>query len=86
MSRRKVKSAEGQRFGDTLRRLRNERGLSQERLAEAANLTADYVGFIERGENVPTLTVLLKLAKALSVDASELLREFTLPALKRMKL
>jgi transcriptional regulator with XRE-family HTH domain len=86
MSRRKVRSAEGQRFGDTLRRLRNERGLSQERLAEAANLTADYIGFIERGENVPTLTVLLKLAKALSVDAAELLREFTLSALKRMKL
>jgi transcriptional regulator with XRE-family HTH domain len=86
MSRRKVRSPEGQRFGDTLRRLRNERDLSQERLAEAANLTADYVGFIERGENVPTLTVLLKLAKALSVDASELLREFTLATLKRMKL
>ncbi len=86
MSRRKVRSPEGQRFGDTLRRLRNERGLSQERLAEAANLTADYVGFVERGENVPTLTVLLKLAKALSVDASELLSEFTLPTLKRMKL
>jgi len=77
---------EGQRFGDTLRRFRNERGLSQERLAEAANLTADYIGFIERGENVPTLTVLLKLAKALSVDASELLSEFTLATLKRMKL
>jgi transcriptional regulator with XRE-family HTH domain len=86
MPRRQTRSIEGQRFGDTLRRLRNERGLSQERLAEAASLTADYIGFIERGENVPTLTVLLKLAKALSVDAAELLREFTLLALKRMKL
>jgi hypothetical protein len=35
---------------------------------------------------VPTLTVLLKLAKALSIDAADLLGEFTLPALKRMKL
>ena len=86
MSRRKVRSIEGQRFGEALRRLRRERGLSQERLAEAANLTDDYVGFIERGENVPTLTVILKLAKALSVDAAELLSEFTLPTLKRMKL
>ncbi|HTD84578.1 MAG TPA: helix-turn-helix transcriptional regulator [Gemmatimonadaceae bacterium] len=86
MSRRKERSPEGQRFGDTLRRLRNERDLSQERLAEAANLTADYVGFVERGENVPTLTVLLKLARALRVDASELLSEFTVATLKRMKL
>jgi transcriptional regulator with XRE-family HTH domain len=86
MSRRKERSPEGRRFGDTLRRLRNERRLSQERLAEAASLTADYIGFIERGENVPTLTVLLKLAKALNVDASELLSEFTVATLKRMKL
>lgn len=86
MPRRQTKSVEGQRFGDLLRRMRKDRGLSQEALAEAANLTADYIGFVERGENVPTLTVILKLAKALSVDASELLSEFTLPALKRMKL
>jgi transcriptional regulator with XRE-family HTH domain len=86
MPRRQTKSVEGQRFGDSLRRMRKDRGLSQEALAEAANLTADYLGFVERGENVPTLTVLLKLAKALSVDASELLSEFTLPALKRMRL
>jgi transcriptional regulator with XRE-family HTH domain len=86
MSRRKVRSIEGQRFGDALRRLRKERGMSQERLAEAAHLTDDYVGFVERGENVPTLTVILKLAKALNVDASELLSEFTLLTLRRMKL
>lgn len=86
MPRRRTRSIEGQRFGATLRRLRNERGLSQERLAEAASLTADYIGFIERGENVATLTVLLKLAKALNVDAAELLAEFKLPTLRRMKL
>lgn len=84
MSRRKERSAEGQRFGDTLRRLRNERGLSQERLAEAANLTADYVGFVERGENVPTLTVILKLAGALSVDACDLVADFKLSTIRRL--
>jgi XRE family transcriptional regulator, regulator of sulfur utilization len=84
MSRRKERSAEGQRFGDALRRLRNERGLSQERLAEAANLTADYVGFVERGENVPTLTVILKLAGALNVDACDLLADFKLATIRRL--
>ena len=76
MSRRKVRSAEGLRFGDAMRRMRKERGLSQEALAEAANLTADYIGFIERGENVPTLTVILKLADALGVPPSHMLRTF----------
>lgn len=86
MPRRRTRSPEGERLGETLRRLRKERGLSQEALAEAASVTADYLGFIERGENVPTLTVLLKLARALGVDAGDLLAEFTLPTLKRMKL
>jgi len=85
MSRRKQRSVEGQRLGDRLRQLRKERGMSQERLAEAANLTEDYIGFIERGENVPTLTVILKLAKGLDVDAGDLVAEFTRPVLRRMK-
>jgi transcriptional regulator with XRE-family HTH domain len=86
MPRRLTRSPEGQRFGDNLRRLRKDRRLSQETLAEAANLTADYLGFIERGDNVPTLTVILKLAKALNVDAGDLVAEFTLSTLRRMKL
>jgi len=86
MPRRAERNPEGQRFGETLRRLRKERGLSQEALAERANMAADYLGFIERGENVPTLSVLLKLAKALEIDAADLFSDFTLAALKRMKL
>ena len=61
---------------EVIRRLRKERGLSQEALAERADLAADYVGFIERGENVPTLTVILKLARALKVTPSDLLHDF----------
>ena len=76
MPRRAKRSPEGEKFGEIVRRLRKERDLSQEALAERASLAADYVGFIERGENVPTLTVILKIARALKVSASELLREF----------
>jgi len=86
MSRRKVRSPEGLRFGDAMRRARKERGLSQEALAEAANLTADYIGFIERGENVPTLTVILKVSIALDCTPAELLADFTPVALRRLKL
>ncbi len=86
MPRRAERSPEGKQFGDGLRRMRKARGWSQEVLAERAGLATDYLGFVERGENVPTLTVILKLARALDVDAAELLSEFTRSALRRMKL
>jgi transcriptional regulator with XRE-family HTH domain len=60
------------------------RGLSQEALAERATLTADYVGFVERGENVPTLTVILKLALALDYAVTDLLSDFTPAAVRRL--
>jgi transcriptional regulator with XRE-family HTH domain len=64
------------KFGETVRRLRKERNLSQEALAERAGMNADFVGFIERGENVPTLTTILQLAGALNIQPSEIIRDF----------
>jgi transcriptional regulator with XRE-family HTH domain len=64
------------KFGDTVRRLRKQAGLSQEALAERANLNADFLGFIERGDNVPTLTTVLQLARALGVQPSTIIKEF----------
>lgn len=73
-------------FGETLRRMRKERGLSQEALAERAGLAADYLGFIERGENVPTLSILLKLARALGVDGPTILVDFDATTIRKLKL
>jgi transcriptional regulator with XRE-family HTH domain len=74
--RRSTRSKEGQKFGETVRRLRKAAGLSQEALAERANLSADFLGFIERGENVPTLTTILQLARALGVQPSRIIKDF----------
>ena len=76
MPRRSTRSKEGEKFGATVRRLRKHAGLSQEALAERANLSADFVGFIERGENVPTLTTILQLARALGVQPSKIIKDF----------
>jgi transcriptional regulator with XRE-family HTH domain len=51
-----------------LRRLRREKGLSQEELADRAGLNRNYIGMIEREENAPTVDTLEALAKALGVN------------------
>ena len=64
------------RFGATIRRLRKERGLSQEALAERAGMNADFLGFIERGDNLPTLLSIVQLARALGVQPSTVISDF----------
>ena len=59
-------------FGRALRALREERGYSQEELAERAGLHRNYVGGIERGERNVGLENIGKLAKALSVRTRDL--------------
>ena len=63
------------RFGKQLLRLRTRRGLTQEQLAVKAGLARIYVTKLEQGEHDPTLTMLVRLAKALRVSVTELLGE-----------
>lgn len=76
MTHRKDRRPEAEKFGAIVRTLREERGLTQDQLAERAGISATYIGFIERGDNVPTLTVILQIASALKVRPPELLRDF----------
>jgi transcriptional regulator with XRE-family HTH domain len=73
---KKKKRSEAVQFGEVVRRWREERGLTQDELAERAGISGTYVGFIERGDSVPTLTVILQIAEALKVRPAELLRDF----------
>ena len=63
-------------FGAVIRRVRKGYDWTQEDLAERSGLTTTYVGQVECGDKVPSLTVVLKLARALNVLPAELLESF----------
>jgi len=60
-------------FGKHLRKLRSERKLTQEELAEVAGMHFTYIGQIERGIRNPSLVNLHRLSKALKIKAGQLL-------------
>ena len=60
-------------LGRAVRKLREERGWSQEEFADRAGIHRTYVSGVENGARNPTITVVARLAKALSVPASALL-------------
>ena len=59
-------------FAANLRRIREAQGLSQERLAHAANLNMTHVAKIERTEREPGVRTIAKLAVALQISAADL--------------
>jgi transcriptional regulator with XRE-family HTH domain len=63
-------------FGRTLRRLREDLGVSQEHLAHTSGIYRTHIGMMERGERRPSLATVFRLAGALGIKPSELLQRF----------
>jgi transcriptional regulator with XRE-family HTH domain len=62
-------------LGKNVHRLRRQKGLTQEQLAFEAEIDLTYMGGIERGRRNPSLLVMARIAKALSVPLWKLLTE-----------
>jgi len=66
-------AAPAQAFGNAVRSARMAQAIAQEELAALAGIERSHMGKIERGEHLPTLALILKIAKALQISAAELL-------------
>jgi transcriptional regulator with XRE-family HTH domain len=60
------------KFGENVKKLRLEKGLSQEAFAHLANLDRTYIPSIEKGERNVSIVVIEKIAKALNIEITKL--------------
>jgi len=77
MARRARDAKIAAEFGNRLRGLRLEAGLSQEGLADLATVHRTYVSLVERGRTTCTLYGVVRFAEALAVDPADLVRGLT---------
>nr|WP_315186534.1 helix-turn-helix transcriptional regulator [uncultured Albidiferax sp.] len=63
-------------FGQAVVTLRTTQGISQEGLALKASVDRSYLGRLERGQNVPNLVGVVKIAAALGCTATTLVKQF----------
>ncbi len=63
------------KVGAILQEARRKKGLTQEQLADKADFHRTYIGFMEQGVYSPNLYSLTKIAKALNVKLSDLLKK-----------
>lgn len=62
-------------FGAAVRALRTKKSIAQETLANLAGIERSHMGKIERGEHMPTLVIILRIAQALECEAAVLMAE-----------
>ena len=68
-------------IGRRLKKIRGERSLTQKELASRADIDYTYIGKIERGEQLPSLHILLKISETLMVPCGYFLEEEEIAAL-----
>lgn len=64
---------DARKLGKEIKKKRRLAALTQEQLAEKTDLSVTYIGMLERGERIPGLETLIKIADALNATTDELL-------------
>jgi transcriptional regulator with XRE-family HTH domain len=70
-------------IGANVHRIRTQRGMTQEELAEAAGVSTGFIKKLERGKTNVGVIALVQIANALEVSPASLFRKATLPEVKR---
>lgn len=71
---------------DNIKRIRKEKGITQEQLAEACNTATSYIGLMEIYKNVPKLSTIERIASALDVEPQILFQSNSLDSDTRRKI
>ena len=69
-----MKKGISKRLGANIKRIRTEKGMTQGDIVRALDLDRGYVSSLEGGKRNPTLAMIERIAKALSVSVDELLK------------
>ena len=75
MTRRPSIDRDAERFGAIIRRLRAKKGWTLVQFGRKTAMNPEYLGRLERGENTPSLTCVLHLAKVFDVEAWTIVAE-----------
>ena len=59
-------------IGSRIQKIRKQKGLTQDRLAEDINISSKYLSSIERGKENPTLNTIIQLSESLDVDLDKI--------------
>ena len=66
--------SESEKFGQSLKRIRTEKGISQNKIAHTLGIDRAFISHIENGKTNPTLATIAKIAKAIGVSVGELMK------------
>ena len=75
MPKAATRDADAVRFGEIIRRLRTQRGWSLVKFSQRSGMNATYLGQLERGANMLSISTLFEFADIFNVEAAELVRE-----------
>jgi transcriptional regulator with XRE-family HTH domain len=75
MPRARSTNLDAVRFGAIIRGIRLQRGWTKKKLATRSGMNATYLGIVEEGGNVPSISTVLELTEVLGADVGDVMRQ-----------